>query len=751
MLYDRIVDLCDLEAIKPPSGNPSPAFFMFLAGLTSVADWIASNENFFGYTINHSVEEHPDYAEKQAKSALKELGWIGWQPPQKFTGIETIFPFITTMTIRPLQSEAVRLAQVLKNPGLVIIEAPMGEGKTEAAIYLADSWAKTLGQKGCYFALPTMATSNQMFSRVEEFIKKRYHDQEVNLMLLHGHAALNAEFESVRRGFREFAVDDIEEKEKSHDGAPANVVAAEWFTYRKRGLLAPFGVGTVDQVLLAILQTKHVFVRLFGLANKTIIIDEIHAYDAYMTTLLERLLEWLAALGASVVMLSATLPGARRNALLEAYAKGLDKTNREIPAKVNKTKYPRISWVHSDGFDTMSVETSDQSKKRIHLKWMDGELPKNEEEFTLGWHLRESLSEGGCAAIICNTVDRAQQMYQALKKYFPGTASDGYPELDLLHARFLYGDRQKREERVLQRFGKDNSHRPYRAVLVSTQIIEQSLDLDFDLMVTEMAPVDLLLQRAGRMHRHDNERYKLTTPTLWICQPKLESGVPCFGGGTEAVYDYHVLLRSWLTVKDKPVIHIPADMEELIEAVYGDGKCPDTLSRELREAWEESREKLKYKKAIYESRAEGNRIPPSRLDTEELLETFNRGLEEDNPEIHPALQALTRISEGPSVSVICLNGNLDSPRIMENVVDTQTCPTVDITKKLLERSVKISNKDIIPYIAKEENLIPSQWRKSAQLRHHYLLFLDDHNTSSVHRYNVLIDRELGLTFKRKEE
>src|SRR5207248_9773559 len=112
-----------------------------------------------------------------------------------------------------------------------------------------------------------------------------------------------------------------------YDGAPAGVVAAEWFTHRKRGLLAPFGVGTVDQVLLAVLQTRHVFVRLFGLAHKTVVVDEVHAYDAYMTTLLERLLEWLGALEAPVVLLSATLPRERRDRLARAYGNGLGRVD----------------------------------------------------------------------------------------------------------------------------------------------------------------------------------------------------------------------------------------------------------------------------------------------------------------------------------------------------------------------------------------------------------------------------------------
>ena len=384
----------------------------------------------------------------------------------------------------------------------------MGEGKTEAAMYLADRFAARLGQRGCYFALPTQATSNQMFTRVREFLKGRYPDNIVNLQLLHGHAALNAEFQTLLQS-ADAEPECVCEDNDLHDHRPG-VIAAEWFTYRKRGLLAPFGVGTIDQALLAVLQTRHVFVRLFGLAHKTVIIDEVHAYDAYMTTLLERLLEWLAALGSSVVLLSATLPKARRDALASAYVKGLG-GNIALPPD---DRYPRLTWVGQADSGSRHVETSERSSRKLSLQWIDGAVPKDGDAFPLGERLRVALEAGGCAAVICNTVTQAQKVYLALKEYFVGNADDGAPILDLLHARFLFKDRDERERRCLVRFGKPGAlvdfgdkdlrevRRPNRAVLVATQVIEQSLDLDFDLMVSDHAPVDLILQRAGRLHRH---------------------------------------------------------------------------------------------------------------------------------------------------------------------------------------------------------------------------------------------------------
>ena len=314
---------------------------------------------------------------------------------------------------------------------------------------------------------------------------------------------------------RIFTPYDIEaEEERSPGHPPADVIAAEWFTYRKRGLLAPYGVGTVDQGLLAVLKTRHYFVRLFGLSHKTVVVDEVHAYDAYMSKLLERLLEWLAALKCSVVLLSATLPSNKRTALLTAFTKGLGISPDSRPSEV--TAYPRLSWVTSAGSGSCHFEDSPQFSRILQLRFVEGEVfAKETSEFHLGELLKKALAEGGCAAVICNTVSRAQEVYTALKPHFPGIeAGDGWPELDLFHARYLFEGREKRELRTLLRFGKPGGQaegeegnfrevkRPHRAVLVATQVIEQSLDLDFDVMVTEMAPIDLILQRAGRLQRH---------------------------------------------------------------------------------------------------------------------------------------------------------------------------------------------------------------------------------------------------------
>ena len=319
---DALASLSDIARASPPR-VPSGPEAMALAGMISVADWIGSMKQSFPFAATDGALPDPfDFdgyavaAAANAEIAIKELRWVNHALRDAPKAFKSLFPSIVEPN--DLQCAAAHVGEALDGPTLVIIEAPMGEGKTEAALYLAEAAATRLGQTGSYFALPTQATSNQMFSRVREFLT-RVLGGEVNLQLLHGHADLSAEFQALREaGSRSFTPIYDE------NGNPSTtVVAAEWFTYRKRGLLAPFGVGTVDQALMAVLRARHFFVRMFGLGGKTIVIDEVHAYDVYMSTLMERLLEWLAASGSSVFLLSATLPSGRREALTSAYMNGL--------------------------------------------------------------------------------------------------------------------------------------------------------------------------------------------------------------------------------------------------------------------------------------------------------------------------------------------------------------------------------------------------------------------------------------------
>lgn len=730
------------ETLHLPEATPcvDDVAALWLAGFISVVDWIGSNQQYFPFgAADHATappydRAYPARSRCRADQALAELGWRA-QPPaeQRDFSFEDLFDFAPNAVQRAVMGLQARLDE----PGLIIVEAPMGLGKTEAGLWLADRWSATLGYRGFYVALPTQATSDQMFDRVTSYLARRYPADTLNVQLLHGHASLSAAFQELQReGFRLFEPSGVAGEDNR-----AGVAAAEWFTYRKRGLLAPFGVGTVDQVLLASLQTMHVFVRLFGLSYKTVVVDEVHAYDTYMSTLLQRLLRWLGALDASVVLLSATLPNERRKQLAQAYAQGASGGTQTIP----DAPYPRITAVGPSHAPEAVTIPAEGQPRELCLSATPSLLERDGGELTLGRRLRDKLPNGGTAAIICNTVNRAQQVYQALLPYYPGMADDGEPELDLLHARFLWEQRADRERRTLRRFGKPEARtqRPHRAILVSTQIIEQSLDLDFDLMVTELAPIDLVLQRAGRLGRHDRPGRPLSGRDLWIVES--EGDAPQLDPSWEAIYFPHLLLQTWLVLRSRKSITIPDDVSELVEAVYGRGS-PEDLPPEAQERWqgtlaamdkdlagEEQQARLRYIKA-----------PGMVEHLSEIAVAFQR---EEAPELHPALQALTRLTR-PTLTLIVLEERDGRPVLEGRPYNPAQRPDTVAKAALLRRSVNVSNPHLVWTLGAAE--APSGWAKDPLLSHCRLVTLHD-GGCPVGKCTLHLDPELGLLLEGPEE
>ncbi|MCL4531207.1 MAG: CRISPR-associated helicase Cas3', partial [Chloroflexi bacterium] len=608
-----------------PTAAEGNSFFTMLAGLTSTADWIGSQQGYFTPAAEDvNLDEYVRYAEQKALDALKETGWIGWRPPETAISFGVL---CNVKQLRPLQEASVVLAEKLDQPALVIIEAPTGVGKTEAALYLADHWARTLRQRGMYVAMPTMATSNEMFKRVRQVLERRYPSELVNYQLLHGNALLMDD-------------EQVPRLTKVDKGDDRNLVAAlEWFTKRKRGLLAPFGVGTVDQTLMSILQTRHFFVRMFGLSHKTIIFDEVHAYDTYMDELFYLLLRWLYAIGASVVVLSATLSNASRRRILEAYiGTGL----KEMPA----VPYPAITSTRGNTIEVIPLRADTRTVATEHIGSDPVEIARR---------LAEELQEGGCAAVICNTVRRAQDVYRTID------AAQIVPEDDLIlfHARFPWEWREEIESDVRARIGKSENgefHSRKKTIVVATQVIEQSLDLDFDLMISDLAPIDLLIQRIGRLHRHsenDNQRpARLKEKRALIAMPDMENDVPKFERGETHVYEKYVLMRSWAVMRQRKSITTPGETQNLIEAIYGDEtRLPTDLPESFLSALSDAREKMEEAERKAKSQAQSKLIPLP--DDEFMPEQSNAGLEEDNPALHEYRQAATRLAP-PSITLICL-------------------------------------------------------------------------------------------------
>jgi CRISPR-associated endonuclease/helicase Cas3 len=707
-----------------------------LTAFISVADWIASAK--FACNADEPPTGYLPMARQQAEEAVTALQWVlpstGGDPPsfsQLFDGKRP----------RPLQEVTAGVAAESNAPGLVIIEAPMGEGKTEAAVHLAETWLRKLGQQGCYFALPTMATANAIFGRFHKDYLRKVHPEAAGVLrLLHGQASVSEEY-------RQFRIGNVYDSDERRPCGSAD--AEDWFAYKKRGLLSPYGVGTVDQALLSVLQTKHGFVRLFGLAGKTVIVDEVHAFDFYTREILGRLLAWLRAAGSSVILLSATLPRSTRRSLLESWGASTTPEKEE--------PYPRVTAVLGD--EARSVHISGSAKaRRLGLKWVD------ETDEGLSAELCSAVAEGGCAVYVCNTVGRAQEFFQILQ----GPAKEQGIAPYLLHARFPFGEREAREADAVARFGKDagrngNPPRPERAIMVSTQIIEQSLDVDFDLMVTDLAPVDLLLQRSGRLMRHVGmeppmPRYSFDEqkPVLWVRTPGMDSpGLPDFGAG-RAIYSDHILLRTLLALGSQDrAIEIPGDMPELIEAVYDEARDPDVaddLERRLRAA------KSEFQKRVDKLRYEANQRLIKRPEySGELASVFGEALEEDNPAVHSAFQALTRWSDLPSVTVVCLHscgGRVYVDRGLEHPVDLSVEPDSVTLTQLMRASMRLSGHAITRHFADAgKAATPQGWRRIAMLRHLRPAVFIDGVVANTEGFALRLDPELGgvIEYPKREE
>ncbi len=719
-----------------------PFFVPILAGFVSVVDWIGSNQDFFpcaaraGETPNQNVADYWTASQAQATKALGDLGWIPAVQFAKPALLDRVFSQCKSPT--PVQSAVVDAVKDLDSPYLLIVEAPMGQGKTEAALYAADLALCKGFARGLYVAMPTQATSNAMYRRVlEDYLRKRGHTGKLNLQLAHGDALLadlaRATKEAAEGEIKTYELKGVHDDTRGGIDKTADLEARSWFTAKKRPLLAPFGVGTIDQALLSVLQTKHWFVRMFGLAGKVVVFDEVHAYDAYMSTILERLLHWLAELDCTVILLSATLPDARRRALARAFSGEPPRPSGGEGAggEGENVRYPRITLAKPRHFlsgdaneEPKCFEVNMEEPRTVSLSFQSNDLDG------LKHTLAAKLEQGGCAAVICNTVDRSIEVFRRLCDNLQDT------ECLLFHARTLQMWRRERETQVLGKFGKDGT-RPKRAVLVATQVVEQSLDLDFDLMVSEIAPVDLLLQRSGRLHRHPRQRPEgLETPEFIVLCDAERGGPPpeTFGKNIEHVYDRYILLRTWLALRERDQIEVPKEIEELIEFVYGLDAAPEEDG--WTEALNDAKQKMDFERSESEKKACRLLVSKPKAPAD-LIEDFNDQLaDDDDPNVHKDVRAATREGD-PSITVAMLPEG-------ESLT---TNPRIPEVRKLLDRSVKISHRGLFHTIL-EEGEQPKEWKENAHLRYARLLRLDSANKGSIDSYSLHVDEALGVVITK---
>ncbi|MES9993564.1 MAG: CRISPR-associated helicase Cas3' [Candidatus Thiodiazotropha sp.] len=556
--------LLPAESRMPQSGfEQNQLASWWLAGFVVLCDWLGSNTEYFKPESSVcSLSDYWNLAKERAKDAVAATELLP-STAAPLLDVKTLFsPKIEIVT--PLQAHCESL-ELQSGPQMFLLEDVTGAGKTEAAVILAHRQLVAGDAQGIYFGLPTMATANAMYDRMAVVYQRLFQgDTKPSLVLAHGARDLSTHF---RQSL--VPVQVTENFNYGDDTESAGCRCNAWFAdNRKKALLAEVGVGTIDQALMAILPSRHQSLRLLGLLGKVLIVDEVHACDAYMNRLLCKLLKAHAASGGSAILLSATLPTTQRHQLVSAFSKGAGWDIR----KLNRTDlddYPLLTHAHAVQIDETRLDTRDSVRRSVDVKFVH--TYDDVEKL-----IAEAVAEGQCVCWIRNTVTDARDAYLHLCEQYPD-------KIDLFHARFAMQDRLDIETSILNCFGSESTTVERKGrVLIATQVVEQSLDLDFDLMITDLAPIDLIIQRAGRLHRH--QRGERGVPTLIINGPDPDSEVSDswfkdYFKKASYVYPHHgQLWRTAHLLKAKGSFRMPEDARLLIEGVYASTDYPAALN-----------------------------------------------------------------------------------------------------------------------------------------------------------------------------
>ena len=534
-----------------------------LAGIAVVSDWLGSNTRWFPYCKpNWDLDTY--WNERALPQARRAVAASGLATPDvaAFGGVARLFPQISHPT--PLQ-EWSSSTPLSGGPQLFVLEDLTGAGKTEAALSLAARLMESGKGDGVFVALPTMATADAMFDRIlrGDCWRRFFADENAQLSLAHSADRMKLRLEEANRKDAAYG---------SGENMTASQHCSAWLAdNRKKALLADFGVGTIDQALLAVLPVRHQSLRLLGLSTKILIVDEVHACDCYMGELLARLLYFHAAQGSSAILLSATLPLSQRKRYIEAFAQG---AGIKTQTPMNQV-YPLATHFSAQPLGEYPIAPRSDVSRTVDLESI-------QDEDTALERLAASVEAGRCAVWVRNTISDTVDAWQRWKELHPGRKAI------LFHARFALCDRLRIGKMIEGRFGPRSDARTRSGSLViATQVIEQSLDVDFDDMLTDLAPIDLIIQRAGRLQRHvrDAAGNRMLVgadgrggPCLGVLMPEpVESAqanwLPPHLKKTGMVYrdiGKLWLTARWLFSKREKGFALHEQAREMIESVYAD-------------------------------------------------------------------------------------------------------------------------------------------------------------------------------------
>jgi len=513
-----VAAVVELYGLTPLFKRPGPAKRQrhaewLAAGLVNLADWVGSDQAFFPYDTG-------DWLHDQSNSAVLRRYWAERARPAAAQAVAakglTPRPIASALTLgdlileggqaTPLQDWAAQVDLFPKEPGprLALLEDFTGAGKTEAALLLAHRlMAGGLAGPGLYWALPTQATSNALYGRLAQAYRRLFAGTgNPSLALAHGGRDLHLPFRRTLRPL-DAAVPD-------YDGAlpPAEAACAAWLVDdRRTTFFAEIAVGTIDQALLAAMPSRFSVLRLLGLSQRVLVIDEVHSYDPYMNSLMKRLIEFQTALGGSTILLSATMTSQLRDDLAASFAV----SSGGMTVDLEERGFPYAALIAPEGKVEQRMDSRRGTRRDLPVERLDDPVAAEA-------RLLDVARAGGCAAYIRNTVDEATESAARLRAAAPDL------QVDLFHARFALCDRAAKEAAVLAAFGKTSTEAQRAGrILVATQVVEQSLDLDFDLLASDLAPLDLLIQRAGRLQRHERP-WRSLPATLLLVGPEPRDG-----------------------------------------------------------------------------------------------------------------------------------------------------------------------------------------------------------------------------------
>lgn len=637
-----------------------------LSGITMLADWLGSDTEYFIY--ENKVMPLTDYwavALERAGRCIDDKGLINITPPSPFYSIQTSFGFAPS----PLQAWAENVP-LHDSPQLFVLEDITGSGKTEAALCLAHRLMEKGAADGFYFGLPTTATSNAMFERIERFMPTLYdassNENMPSLVLAHGSKNMNATFQKL-----------LQNASAEHSGTDnAATIGDEissqchaWFaSSNKRALLASIGVGTIDQALLAALPKKHQPLRLFGLHHKVLIFDEVHSADSYMFELLKSLLQVHLHQGGHAILLTATLSLEKREALAKLW---LDQYTiyhqTDLERKATQSEqFPLATQVIAMPDSDMSPigEYAIDSPERVARKLAVDFMHTTDNVVD---YLIKAAKNKKCAVWVRNTVIDAINAYDDLL-----AAGMDAENIVLFHSRFALVDRNRIERQVLSWFGKQSSPN-IRAgkILIATQVFQESLDADSDVMVSDLCPIDYLIQRAGRLHRHqrDNTGQRLEaqssdnvipreSPTLMVLAPEFSDDPSATWYSNlfdKSQYVYRHVGQLWLTMRilqEQGCLDLPKDARILIESVYA-----QDAQQQIPEA------------LLADSKADDSQQKRKQNTAQDMLIEWNKGYCESSQSRWFANESVvntdanTRFQEIPTAEVVILKLNNDSEKI----------------------------------------------------------------------------------------